>query len=375
MRGYIRKRGKDSWQIIFDLARGVDGKRRQARHTVRGTKRDAEARLRELITSLDKGDYVPPCKETVSWFLQRWLDSYVATNTSLRTQEGYRERVRRYLIPALGPLAMTALRPEHVQALYADMLGRGLSARTVLGSHRVLRAALSHAVRWRLVARNITDVVDPPRPRPKEMVALSSEGVVRLLATARESPYRDVFLVALYTGLRRSEALALRWSEVDLDKGSIRVVAGLHRLPGMGLVLLPTKTARSRRQVAVTHEVIDVLRQIKGYQLVQRLQLDPACQDTDFVFTKPDGSPVDPEKVTKAFAAIVKVAGLGSFRLHDLRHTHAFLMLQAGVHPKVVSERLGHASVTITMDTYSHVLPGIQEEAADRLSQLLAPHN
>ena len=175
-----------------------------------------------------------------------------------------------------------------------------------------------------------------------------------------------MFFVAVYTGLRRSEILGLRWPEVDLEQGTIGVVAGLHRLSGKGLVLLPTKTARSRRQIAITDNVADVLRQIRGSQLVQRVELGSAWQDTGFVFSKPAGRPIDPLKVTAAFGLIARRSGLKGGRFHDLRHTHVSLMFQAGGHPKIASERLGHASVTITMDTYSHVLPGLQEDAAGR---------
>ena len=303
--------------------------------------------------------------------MARWLDTYAATRTSPRTQRDYRGIVRRYLIPGLGTVLLAALRPTHIQGLYANLLERDLSARTVLHTHRVLSEALSHATKWGLVTRNVCDVVDPPRPQRKEMIALDTEGVRRLLAAANSSPYRDVFLVALYTGLRRSEVLALRWENVDLAQHTLNVVAGLHRLSGQGLVLLPAKTSRSRRQVALTREVVDVLRQIRGSLVVQQLELGPAWQDSGFVFTKPTGRPVDPEKVSKAFSEIAKSAGLEGVRLHDLRHTHASLMLQAGVHPKIVSERLGHASISITMDTYSHVLPGLQEGVVRRFAKLL----
>ena len=147
----------------------------------------------------------------------------------------------------------------------------------------------------------------------------------------------------------------------------------MHRIHGKGLVLQPTKTARSRRQVVITQEVVDVLRQVQSYQMLQRMELGTVWQDSGFVFTRPDGRPVDPERVTHVFSSIVRAAGLKGVRLHDLRHTHASLMLQAGVHPKVVGERLGHSSIAITLDTYSHVLPGLQEEAAGRFSELLAP--
>ena len=255
MNGTIRKRGKSSWQVIFDLPRGADGRRKQARHTVHGNKRDAEAKLRELLAASDKGEYVSSTKEIVGENLERWLNTYAATNTSPRTQRDYRGIVNRYLLPSLGPIPLTNLRPEHVDGLYAKMLGQGLAARTVLHTHRLLSEALSHAVRRRLVARNICDAVDPPRPRQKDMSALDSDEAVRFLTAADSSLYRDVFFVALYTGLRRSVVLALRWPSVDLDALTINVVAGLHRLTGRGLVMLPTKTDKSRRQIAITPEV------------------------------------------------------------------------------------------------------------------------
>ena len=374
MKGHIRKRG-DSYQLIYELPRGADGRRRQERRTVHGTKREAEAKLREILTALDRGDHVTPTKETVGAFLERWLETYASIRTSLRTQRDYRGIVRRYLAPSLGHMVLATLRPDDVQSLYSDLLDRGLSARTVLHTHRLLSEALSHAVKWGLVARNVCTAVDPPRPERKEMVALDTEGVNRLLTSAEGSRYRDVFLIALYTGLRRSEVLGLRWDNVDLEHRRLYIVAGLHSLTGQGQVLLPTKTTRSRRPVPFTDEVADVLRQVRGTQIMQKAELGPAWQDNGFVFTRPGGRPLDPAKVTNGFAEVMKRAGLPGVRLHDLRHTHASLMLQAGVHAKVVSERLGHASVGITLDTYSHVLPGVQEEAAERFSELLRPRD
>ena len=259
MNGTIRKRGKNSWQLIFDLPRDADGKRKQARRTVHGTKRGAETKLRELLAELDKGGYVAPTKESIESFLVRWLDTYAATNTSPRTQRDYRGIVHRYLVPTLGTLTLATLRPDHVQALYADMLARGLSDRTVLHAHRVLREALGHAVKWRLISWNVCDAVDPPRPQRKQMTSMDDGEANRFLAVAEASQFKYVFFVALYTGMRRSEILALKWTEVDLERCTLSVVAGLHRLTGQGLVLLPTKTARSRRQVSITDEVVDPL--------------------------------------------------------------------------------------------------------------------
>ena len=339
---------------------------------VHGSKKDAEAKLRQVLTALDKGDYITPSQEAVGEFLDKWLETYAATNTSPRTLKDYRGLVARYLVPALGGIQFRMLRPGHVQGLYADMRERGLSAQTILHVHRLLREALSHAVKWGIVTRNVCDSVDSPRPTRREMSTLSKESVSSFLAACDSSPHRGVLYTLLYTGRRRSEALALKWENVDLDKGTLAIVAGLHRLPGKGLVLLPVKTAKSRRQIDITHEVVDLLREIRGSQLVSQVELGTAWQESGFVFTKPDGRCADPEDVTRAFKAIMRSIGTPDVRLHDLRHTHASLMLAANVHPKVVSERLGHASVTITMDIYSHVLPGIQRDAADKFSRLLS---
>ena len=360
MKGYMRKRSTNTWQLIYELSRGADGKRRQGRQTVHGTKSNAAAKLREILTSLDRGDYVMPTNETMSAVIRRWLDTYVSTNTSPRTQEDYRGIVRQYLDPGLGNIQLKSLKPEHIQRHYAHLREKGLSAQTVLRSHRVLKQALAHAVKWQVISRNPCEAVDAPKPLRKELLS-ASEG----------SKYRDVFLVGLHTGLRRSEILGLKWNSVDLDQGVVRVVAGLHRLPKRGLVLLPTKTNRSRRQLPISPEIVDVFHRIRGEQMVNEMELGPAWEHAGFVFTRLDGRPLDPVKVTKEFTRVIRKLGLGRVRFHDLRHTHASLMLQAGIHPKIVSERLGHASVSITMDVYSHVLPGLQEEAVHRFSKLL----
>lgn len=373
MNGHIRKRGKNSWQLIFDLPRDADGKRKQARRTVHGTKREADSKLRELVSGAEKGDYVTPSKESARSYLAKWLAGYAATNTSLRTQEDYDGIVRRYIEPKIGSIPLSRLRPEHLDDLYGEMKQRGLSARTILHTHRILREALSHAIKRRLLTQNVCDAVDPPRPERKEMVSLDEEELARLLSNAETSYYSNVLFVASYTGLRRSEILALKWSSVDLDGGSISVVAGLHRIPGHGLVTLPTKTQKSRRLISITSEVADVLRQTKGAQILNQVEFGPLWQDSGFVFTQPGGAPIDPELVTQAFAKIAKAAGFKGIRLHDLRHTHASLMMKGGVTPKVVSERLGHSSIAVTMDIYSHVLPGLQEEAAQRFAKLLKP--
>jgi integrase len=272
--------------------------------------------------------------------------------------------IKRYLIPCIGAIPLVKLTPQHAQAIYAEMLGKGLSQQTVIHAHRVLRGALDHAVKWGVLARNVCDAVDPPRARRKEMSTLDASDVQKLLDAAAGSPYGQVFFLALYTGMRRSELMGLRWSAVDLEHKTISVTQTIIRLSGKGLKVMEPKTAKSRRLISLPPSAVALLGGLRAKQREERNSLGLDWSESDYVFSRSDRSLIDPDTITHAFADIVNKAGLPHVRLHDLRHTHATLMLKQGVHPKIVSERLGHASITITLDTYSHVLPGLQEAAA-----------
>ncbi|MCL0095965.1 site-specific integrase [Dehalococcoidia bacterium] len=377
MKGHIRKRSKGSWTLWIDLGRDPEtGKRKQQTMTVHGTKRDAERELRATLTRLEEGAYVKPAKLTVGEYLNQWIESYVVTNTSPRTVEGYQLIVQRHLIPNLGTIPLTQLQPSHVQSYYAKALsgGRadgngGLSARTVLHIHRVLSEALTHAVKWQILIRNVALAVDPPRPKRPEMTTLSEDQVTAFLQAVAGSQYRELFTVAVYTGMRRSELLGLRWKDVDLDLAQLSVTKTLHRTADEGFVFTEPKTAKSRRTIALSPSICILLRKLREHQIAEKLLLGLKFKDDDLVFSKPDGTHYDPSGVTHAFKRIVKRLGLPDVRLHDLRHTHASLMLKQGIHPKIVSERLGHSNIGITLDTYSHVMPGLQEAAALRFEE------
>ena len=243
MKGHIRQRSKGSWTIVIDVGRDPQtGKRCQKWHTVKGTKRDADRTLREMLMALEKGMYVEPTRLTLGEWLRQWLDTYVAIHTTLRTQESHQSVVHRHLIPALGQKLLTQLTPQHLQAYYARALsdGRidgegGLSARSVLYHHRILSEALTHAVKMGLVARNVAEVVDPPRPHYAKMATLSPNDIPRFLEAAQETRYYVFFSTLLYTGLRRGEALALRWGNVDLDMASLSVVETAYKLGSGGI--------------------------------------------------------------------------------------------------------------------------------------------
>jgi integrase len=195
--------------------------------------------------------------------------------------------------------------------------------------------------------------------------------VLRLLDHAEDTNVHALLYTAIYTGLRRSELLGLRWQDLDLDRGQAAIVQTVQRLVGLGYVFGEPKTAKGRRQVALPKTVREVLRRHRVTQAEDRLRMGPVWNDCGLVFTNPTGGPMDPSALTRRFQRLLKAAGLTAVRFHDLRHTHATLMLKQGVHPKIVSERLGHATIAITLDTYSHVLPGLQDEAARQLDEWL----
>jgi len=237
--------------------------------------------------------------------------------------------------------------------------------------HRLLHKVLNDAVRQGLVARNVADAVDSPRPVHKDMATLDPDEIGRFLKVARETPFYPLFYTALYTGLRRSELLGLTWGHVDLDLCMLSVTQALHRLGEGGYIIRPPKSRAGRRYIDLPPSLAIVLRRHRAEQEAQRAMLEKTITDDDFVFAHPNGTPWDPSTITHAFGRIIRKAGLPRVRLHDLRHTHATLMLKAGVHPKIVSERLGHANIGITLDLYSHVLPGLQQAAAKRFDDLL----
>ena len=380
MRGHIRKRGKTSWAIVLPVGRDpITGKKKYRWIKGGRTKKEAESKLAEVIHQMETGMFIEPSKMTVADYLKQWLSDYASTNVRPRTHERYTGIVERHLIPAVGQIKLVELRPAHIQAMYSKSLnaGRldgkpgGLSARTVLQHHRILSEALSHAVKWNLVARNVANAIDPPRPQRKEMTALDTQDVVRLLKATEGTIHNAIFHLAVYTGLRRSEILALAWKNVDLDLVTLSVVRVMHQLPGGRVAFDEPKTAKGRRLVDLSPDTALLLRSHKRQQASLREELGDHLSEEDLVFSHPDGSHVLPATVSQAFRRIANRLGLPTQRFHDLRHTHASLLLKGGYHPKIVQERLGHASIMTTLDTYSHVTQGLQALAARGFADML----
>lgn len=370
MRGTIRKRSIGSWTVIVDLGSDpVTGKRRQLWRSVKGPKRDAEALLVELLHERDTGVERPVGKLTVAAYLDRWMVDYVEPSLAPKTQSAYRDVIRNHFVPALGSIELMALRPSHIQSLYTRLLDR-LSARSVLRYHQVLHAALHQAVRWQLLTRNPADAVEPPRPNRREIRAMTPEQARTVMGAADATSLGPFVRLALFTGMRRGELLGLRWS--DVDSASIHLQQTAQRIAGQGIVFRQPKTRLSRRSIALSSDAMAVLRQHRVRQAEARFLAGPAYEDRDLVFATGFGTPLEPGNILRTWRRIVARAGQPGLRIHDLRHGHATLMLGQGVHPKIVSERLGHASINITLDTYSHVLPGLQAAAAEALDTILA---
>jgi integrase len=370
--GQVIARGERTWLVRVFLGRGADGKRKYHNHTVHGTKKDAQAYLNAALRDRDLGTFVEPGKDTLGEYLDRWLADAAKPKVREHAFRDYTTLLARYVRPALGDRRLCDLTPLDVQGLYSSMLERGLSARTVRYTHAVLRQALGQAVKWGMLARNVATLVDLPHQERAEMHALSQEEAARFLAAAQDDRWGVLFAFALATGMRPGEYLALRWEDVDLRAGTARVTRALVRAKD-GYRFEEPKTPRSRRTVPLPASTTKTLAAHKVCQAEARLHAGERWRDLGLVFAGDDGQPLDAHNlVARHFKPILKAAGLpATVRLYDLRHTCATLLLLAGTHPKVVAERLGHASVTLTLDTYSHVLPTMQEEAAGRLEALL----
>ncbi len=360
MRGSIRQKGK-SWQIQIYTGTGPDGKPRRHFETVRGRKGDAQRRLTELLSSLDKGVYTPPGRLTVAEHLHNWLEGYVKTNCSLRTLDAVQSIAEHHLIPALGNTQLKQLHPQAIQAYYGKACEK-LSARSVHYHHRILSQSLKYAVRQGYLGRNPCELVDPPSWKGKTMRTLTPGELEVLLENASTNQFYPVIYTAVSTGLRQAELLGLTWRSIDLVFLSISVNQVLYKRRGVCQFNEP-KTSHSRRRVSMTPKLACFLREYKQERERLYRELGKELTLDDLVFANVEGKPLDPGVLTHNFARIVKRAGLENVRFHDLRHTFASLMLLRGAKPKVISEALGHASVAFTMDTYSHIIEGMQEDA------------
>ena len=370
-KGSIFRRSDGRWAATVEM--GAGGKRRRKTFYA-ASRHEVQEQLAAELHRRQGGMPTISGRTTVGEYLAHWL---VTARPSVRARTWIRaeQYVRLHATPAIGRIPLARLEPHHLQELYARRAASGSSAMTVKHLHRMLHRAIGQAVRWGLCARNVVELVDPPRAEHREMKTLEPDQVRALFDAAAGERLSALYVIAIATGMRQGELLGLRWPDVDLDGGAVRVRVALERAADE-VKLVEPKTARSRRQIIVGATAIAALRRHRAMQTMERHRLGAAWEGRgdfcDLVFTDAIGGPLQGSSVLATLRRLLAGADLPRIRFHDLRHTAATLMLGRGIHPKIVSEMLGHSSVAITLDLYSHVTPTMQREAAARMDDVLA---
>ena len=372
MRGHIAKKGNRYYAVIYEGVDPATGKDRHRWHAAGDTKKGAEKMLADLVKRVHDGDYRAPDKISLGdYMLERWLPSK-RTRVKPSTAAAYEANIRLHISPYIGSIPLQKLQPEDLDDLYVKLLtegkkngsGGGLSAKSVRNVHATIQSALSDATRKGTVFRNVADIADPPSisRSGRSMNVWSSEQLRVFLDEMAGYELFPLYFLAATTGMRRGELAGLRWRNVDLDAARLTVNQQVVSVE-YELIEDDLKTASSRRTVDLDEQTIAMLRRHRRQQLEERMASGQRSDD-GFVFARPDSSPVHPDLISQTFQRFMDQSELPRIRLHDLRHTHATILLQQNVHPKVVSERLGHSSIAFTMTVYQHVMPGMQAEAA-----------
>jgi integrase len=360
---------EDGKHIVRLSVRDAAGNIKRIKRIARN-KTEARETLRQLQKQHQDGIDLTSGDLTVSIFLTRWLEDSVRPTVRQRTYENYESMVRVRLVPHIGGVKLRKLNPAIIQKMYTDLSDSGLSARSVHHTHRALHKAMKHALRQGMIARNPCEAVDPPRAQGSEMKTLSGSEVGVLLSGTEGERFHTLYVLAITSGLRMGELLGLRWSDVEFEKRRLFVRRSLQKAKG-GFMFVEPKTAKSRRTVMLTDRALTALKTHRQHQIEDRLALGPSWNDQDLVFTSEIGGPMDPGNCAAIFKKALRRLELPDIRFHDLRHTCATLLLSAGTHPKIVSEMLGHSTIVLTLDTYSHVIPVMHSEAAETMERIL----
>lgn len=371
MRGHVRKHGT-GWQYTIELEPDpTTGKRRQKSKGGFNTKKECEKAMNQLIVELEKGNYFEASSITLKEYLIYWMDNYASTNVAPSTLKRYKISISD-INSYLGGTLLSKLKPINIQNLYTKLLEeKQQSKSTILKTHRTLSIALKHAVNWQLINSNPCNNVQPPRPDKIDMKVWDVKAANKFLVTIKNDVIYLPVLIALQTGLREGELCALKWENVDLTSKTLSVKYTLQKI-NEKLSLKEPKTKKSKRTIALMDSTINILKEYKKQQALYKLTLGEEYYNENYVCAWNDGRPFDPLYLSKKFPKLIEKYNFPYIRFHDLRHTHATMLLQQGVNPKIVSERLGHSTISITLDTYSHVLPNMQKEAAEKLNELFS---
>lgn len=367
----IFKGADGRWHGWVSCGTAPDGRRRR-RHVSAKTRVLVVQKVRAAEAERDLDVRAPGV--TVAVWLSYWVSEIQPRRVRPRTLDGYTSLIDRHVTPSLGRLRLAQVTPDHLEGLYTRLLAGGLSASTVLRVHRLLARAFKVAVQRGVVARNVTALVDPPRvPRADVARPLSADEARAVLATAASERNAARWTVALALGLRQSEVLGLQWRDIDLAAGSLTVRRTQHEVAGVGITYAEPKTDRSRRTLALPPMLVQQLAEHRRVQAVERETAGSVWEEHDAVFAQPNGRPVGRKVDYTAWCRLLERAGVRHVRLHDARHTTATLLLAEGIQARVVMDLLGHSQMRTTTDLYSHVMPALAREAADKMGRVLGP--
>jgi len=367
MRGTITKKGKQ-WYIVVDTGKDENGKRQQKWISGFRTKKEAQLKMPEILMQLNNNTFVNPDSITVNEYLEIWLKDYATPNVSPTTLSKYVYGIKR-ISKYIGSMKLQKIKPIHIQGAINELNNSDLSSATVLDYYRTLNTAFNTAIKWQMINTNPCRGITPPKKDSKKMSVLNNEEARLLIQGTKDHAIHIVIFLALTCGLRRGEILGLQWEDIDFNNKMIHLTNNMVQADGKS-ILKDTKTSTGKRSIALPQNVVDELKQVRKNQIKYSLVFEEDYETNNFVCTWPDGKPFRPDYITQVFPKILKKLKLPNIRFHDLRHTHATLLLMQDVHPKVVQERLGHSKISITLDTYSHILPNMQQEAAEKIDKL-----
>lgn len=370
MKGYVRKRG-NSWSFTVDVGKDPrTGKRKQKTQSGFKTKKEAQNALAEMVTHVDKGIYIESSKRKFKEFTLEYIENIYYAKVKASSYEAAINIINNQILPWFGDVELDKIDQFLVHQFYREKKESGLSSSYIQRMHELIRMLLRVAFKWELIKKDVAALIEPPRIEKKQMSVWNVEQVNEYLKFTKHSRYHPVFFLAAYTGMRKGEIIALHWDDIDFEAKTISVNKTLYKISS-GFLLQEPKTKSSVRTIYMDEDIERVLKKQKVKQNLEKLKNGGVYEDKNLVFAQETGGYILPSAVNGLFGRFIKQAGMPHIRFHDLRHTHATILLGMGVNPKIVSERLGHSSVQMTLDTYSHVMPSMKKDLSEQFSKVM----